>query len=125
LGFLQIDPFSAALPSPLPSALLAPNATTLGTAGRPVVTLQRGGTKAGKVRVSPLEAQLLQEIWFHGPISRKEAEDLLKQVNKNSKTLKKEFFPRYFMMIYLFILSVIRMEISWFANHKALKASTC
>nr|SVE85606.1 EOG090X098F [Daphnia pulicaria] len=77
----DMHPFSAALPSPLPSALLAPNAAALAAAsGRgPVVTLQRGGTKAGKVRVSPLEAQLLQEIWFHGPISRKEAEDLLKQ----------------------------------------------
>ena len=122
LGFLQIDPFSAALPSPLPSALLAPNAATLGTAGRPVVTLQRGGTKAGKVRVSPLEAQLLQEIWFHGPISRKEAEDLLKQV-KTTKYEKGIFSKKFYDD--LFILSVIRMEISWFANHKALKASTC
>nr|SVE84365.1 EOG090X098F [Daphnia pulex] len=79
----DMHPFSAALPSPLPSALLAPNAAAAlaAASGRgPVVTLQRGGTKAGKVsRVSPLEAQLLQEIWFHGPISRKEAEDLLKQ----------------------------------------------
>nr|CAG4640175.1 EOG090X098F [Daphnia pulex]SVE84981.1 EOG090X098F [Daphnia pulex] len=74
----DMHPFSAALPSPLPSALLAPNLS--GSGRGPVVTLQRGGTKAGKVsRVSPLEAQLLQEIWFHGPISRKEAEDLLKQ----------------------------------------------
>nr|SVE89993.1 EOG090X098F [Daphnia sinensis] len=75
------DPFDMpTLPSPLPSALLAPNTGTLGAgSGRPVVTLQRGATKAGKARVSPFEAQLLQEIWFHGPISRKEAEDLLKQ----------------------------------------------
>ncbi|XP_057365477.1 uncharacterized protein LOC130686265 isoform X2 [Daphnia carinata] len=71
----DMHPFSATLPSPLPSALLAPNTGT----GRPGVTLQRGATKAGKARVSPFEAQLLQEIWFHGPISRKEAEDLLKQ----------------------------------------------
>nr|SVE82591.1 EOG090X098F [Daphnia magna] len=76
----DMHPFSATLPSPLPSALLAPNTGTLGAgSGRPVVTLQRVATKAGKVRVSPFEAQLLQEIWFHGPISRKEAEDLLKQ----------------------------------------------
>nr|SVE77715.1 EOG090X098F [Daphnia lumholtzi] len=76
----DMHPFSATLPSPLPSALLAPNTGTLGAgSGRPVVTLQRGATKAGKPRVSPFEAQLLQEIWFHGPISRKEAEDLLKQ----------------------------------------------
>nr|SVE87488.1 EOG090X098F [Daphnia similis] len=75
------DPFDMpTLPSPLPSTLLAPNTGTLGAgSGRPVVTLQRGATKAGKARVSPFEAQLLQEIWFHGPISRKEAEDLLKQ----------------------------------------------
>jgi hypothetical protein len=94
-GFLEIDPFSAALPSPLPSALLAPNAAALAAAasGRgPVVTLQRGGTKAGKVRVSPLEAQLLQEIWFHGPISRKEAEDLLKQVQYSSSSHSHSYF---------------------------------
>nr|SVE74292.1 EOG090X098F [Daphnia barbata] len=76
----DMHPFSAALPSPLPSSLLAPNTGTLGTgSARPVPTLQRVAAKAGKARVSPLEAQLLQEIWFHGPISRKEAEDLLKQ----------------------------------------------
>nr|CAG4649485.1 EOG090X098F [Scapholeberis mucronata]SVE93729.1 EOG090X098F [Scapholeberis mucronata] len=79
----DMHPFSAALPSPLPSALLAPNSGSLASGGgsrqQAVVTLQRGGTKAGKARTTPMEAQLSQEIWFHGPISRKEAEDLLKQ----------------------------------------------
>ena len=44
--------------------------------------MQRGGLKAVKPRgASVLEAQLSQEVWFHGPISRKEAEDLLKHVS--------------------------------------------
>lgn len=123
---LEIDPFSATLPSPLPSALLAPNTGTLGAgSGRPVVTLQRVATKAGKVRVSPFEAQLLQEIWFHGPISRKEAEDLLKQV------WPPKILPFLFKFLFIstpFFLGgwyLNRMGISWFANHKALKASTC
>lgn len=106
MGFLEIDPFSAALPSPLPSALLAPNAAALAAAaGRgPVVTLQRGGTKAGKVRVSPLEAQLLQEIWFHGPISRKEAEDLLKQVQYRQPAIDiLPVTPRFIWICFIFI----------------------
>uniref|UniRef100_A0A0P5AAR5 SHC-transforming protein n=1 Tax=Daphnia magna TaxID=35525 RepID=A0A0P5AAR5_9CRUS len=122
----DMHPFSATLPSPLPSALLAPNTGTLGAgSGRPVVTLQRVATKAGKVRVSPFEAQLLQEIWFHGPISRKEAEDLLKQV------WPPKILPFLFKFLFIstpFFLGgwyLNRMGISWFANHKALKASTC
>jgi len=47
-----------------------------------VVSLQRGDLKAVKpCSASVLEAQLSQEVWFHGPISRKEAEDLLKHVS--------------------------------------------
>lgn len=126
-GFLEIDPFSAALPSPLPSALLAPNAAALAAAsGRgPVVTLQRGGTKAGKVRVSPLEAQLLQEIWFHGPISRKEAEDLLKQVQYNRQQPAIDISPVTPRFIRVFFFHIYRTEISWFASRRALRASTC
>nr|CAG4641842.1 EOG090X098F [Eurycercus lamellatus] len=79
----DMHPFSAALPSPLLPPNTTSGASSSSSSGsvthKPqVVTLQRGGTKASKARVSPLEAQLSQEIWFHGPVSRKEAEDLLK-----------------------------------------------
>nr|CAG4634907.1 EOG090X098F [Alona affinis] len=69
----DMHPFSTALPSPL----LPPANAAISS--KPAVTLQRGGTKASKAtRSGPLEAQLSAEIWFHGPVSRKEAEDLLK-----------------------------------------------
>lgn len=89
------DPFSAALPS-LPSALLPPSAasssssasgTAASSAGSarsnaPVGRGAGGGPpfKGSKAKVSPLDNQLTQDVWFHGPISRKEAEDLLKLV---------------------------------------------
>nr|CAG4638573.1 EOG090X098F [Cyclestheria hislopi] len=59
----DMHPFSAALPSPLPPGAMKSIKTA---------------SKTSKGRVMQNETQLSQEIWFHGPISRKEAEDLLK-----------------------------------------------
>ena len=101
LFFLPTDPFSGALPSPLPSALLPPFSTASGgthagsclmagssvpAGGRAPMTTGslRGPLRATKTKVTAHEAQLTLEIWFHGPISRKEAEDLLKHVSLNS-----------------------------------------
>nr|CAG4648049.1 EOG090X098F [Moina brachiata]SVE93115.1 EOG090X098F [Moina brachiata] len=61
----DMHPFAAALPSPL-----------IPPASRSATT-QRAKASSSKAR-SAVEAQLAQEAWFHGPISRKEAEDMLK-----------------------------------------------
>nr|CAG4648748.1 EOG090X098F [Polyphemus pediculus] len=80
----DMHPFSSALPSPLPTALLPPHTSNVavssltGLTGRLAATTQRGPLKGNQVKASSHEIQLSQEIWFHGAISRKEAEDLLK-----------------------------------------------
>ena len=113
---MKIDPFSATLPSPL----LAPSGGFLSSSkGVGVVTMQRGGLKAIKPRGnSVLEAQLSQEVWFHGPISRKEAEDLLKHVSFSFNLLLGH------SNLFINIFSVLRTEIFWFVNRKARRVNT-
>ncbi len=94
-----IDPFSTALPSPLlspsvpglgSSSSSSSGASSLAFSHKPFTAAQqqRGGAmsktmtnKTPSARAASHETQLSQEIWFHGPVSRKEAEDLLKHVS--------------------------------------------
>lgn len=49
--------------------------------GRQAVGFSRGTLKSSQFKGSSHEVQLSQEVWFHGPISRKKAEDLLRNVS--------------------------------------------
>ena len=130
---LHIDPFSGALPSPLPSALLPPMAgangnnglnhnsnVTGGTIATAVRTAapQKGPLRALKTKATPHEIQLSQEIWFHGPISRKEAEDLLKHVNPLS-------WLCFVIFVDNFLKKSFRMEIFWCGNPKDPRVNMC
>lgn len=71
--------------------------------------------KTQSARAASHETQLSQEIWFHGPVSRKEAEDLLKHV---SLIIFYNFsFPFLFYFYY-------RMGTFWLENRKDPTAST-
>ena len=48
---------------------------------RQTTGFSRGTLKSNQFKGSTHEIQLSQEVWFHGPISRKKAEDLLKNVS--------------------------------------------
>lgn len=76
-------------------------------------------------RLSPRsqKQQLKQEIWFHGSVSRSEAESMLTRVNifisENKDLLSSNMNLLSFLLFYF-----IRMATFWFESHKVLLAST-
>ena len=95
IGISFADPFAAALPSPLPSALLPPHSAALSSISTNSLGFSRGTLKSNQFKGSTREIQLSHEVWFHGPISRKKAEDLLRNVKKKKKTL---FFCKFMFL---------------------------
>ena len=74
--------------------------------------------------VNSIKLQLMKEEWFHGPISRLDAENLL----KNASTFDKKFHLTWTfdisIQILISILFFSRMVISLCENHRQTQVNT-